>query len=263
MTNREKLNKARIERVGEIRFNRYGTPMKIIDYKSFKSVVVEFQDEYKHRKVVNYGDFNNGKVSNPYDKTVCGIGYLGEGQYGAGENNKRMYSVWQDIIRRCYFTDPNNQNGYLGCSMVEEWHNFQNFAKWYCENSYIVDGEKLHIDKDLLYFDNKIYGPDTCLLIPERINYLIIRHAPQRGKYPIGVRKHRKSLSFEARCMTHNGKESIGFFNTPDEAFMAYKKRKEEFIKEVANEYKNKIPDKVYHALLKYEVIDDTKLIKG
>ena len=261
MTNQEKLNKARSERIGEIKLNRYGTPMKIIDYKNSKSVLIEFQDEYRHKKVINYKDFSSGKASNPYDRSVYGIGYLGEGKYGADSKNKRVYTVWQDIIRRCHFPDPNNQNGYLGCSMVTEWYNFQNFAKWYYENSYDINGENLHIDKDLLYFNNRVYGPDTCILIPERINYLIIRHAPQRGKYPIGVREHRNCSRFEARCMTHNGKESIGFFDTPEEAFLAYKKRKEEFIKEVANEYKGKIPDKVYQALLRYEVIDDTKLI--
>lgn len=249
------------ERLGQTNKNRFGTEMKIIDYVNNNNIIVEFLDEHRYKAKTSYASFLSGGTRNPYDKTVCEVGYLGEGPYGAGESDRRTYTTWMDIIRRCYCMHK-HQACYDGCSVVAEWHNFQNFAKWYYENSYVIDGERLHIDKDLLYFDNKIYGPDTCLLIPERINYLIIRHAPQRGKYPIGVRKHRKSLSFEARCMTHNGKESIGFFNTPDEAFMAYKKRKEEFIKEVANEYKDKIPDKVYQALLKYEVIDDTKLIQ-
>lgn len=248
--------------MGQINKNRFGTEMKIIDYKTVGDITVEFLDDYHYTTHTRYTSFKNGQVSNPYDKTVHGIGYLGDGPYGAGADNKRMYTVWQDIIRRCYFPNIDKQNGYLGCSMVEEWHNFQNFAKWYCENSYEIDGEKLHIDKDLLCFNNKIYGPNTCILVPERINYLLIRQPGRRGKYPIGVRKHKNYSTFEARCMTYNGKESIGFFNTPEEAFLAYKKRKEEFIKEVANDYKDKIPDKVYQALLKYEVIDDTKLIK-
>lgn len=261
MTNQEKINKARTERIGKVNLNRYGTPMKIVDYKNSKSVLVEFQDGYQYRKVTNYKDFCDGAVSNPYDRTVCGIGYLGDGPYGAGKKNRKVYLIWMDILIRCYSMND-NQQCYEECSVVEEWHNYQAFAKWYYENNYNVSGENLHIDKDLLYFNNKIYGPDTCLLVPERINYLVIRHAPQRGEYPIGVRKCRNSSVFEARCRTCNGKETIGFFNTPDEAFNAYKKRKEEFIREVANEYKDKIPDKVYQALLRYEVIDDTKLIE-
>ena len=250
------------ERLGQINKNRFGTIMKIIDYKNSSNVTIEFLDDYHYITHTCYASFKNGHVSNPYDKTVYGIGYLGNGPYGANANNRRIYQVWQDIIRRCYFPDVDLQNGYLGCSMVDEWHNFQNFAQWYYENSYKIDGEKLHVDKDLLYFNNKIYGPDTCVLVPERINYLLIRQPGRRGKYPIGVRKHKTYATFEARCMTHNGKESIGFFDTPEAAFCAYKKRKEEFIKEVANEYKNKIPDKIYQALLKYKVIDDTKLIE-
>lgn len=250
----------RNERLGQVNKNRFGTEMKIIDYQNVKDVTVEFLDEHHYIAHTYYASFINGKVSNPYDKTVCGVGYLGEGPYGAGENDRKVYITWMGIIRRCYHIND-HQVCYDGCNIIEEWHNFQNFAKWYYDNSYDVNGEHLHIDKDLLYFNNKVYSPDTCLLIPERINYLIIRHAPQRGKYPIGVRKCRNCSKFEARCMTHNGKESIGFFDTPDEAFNAYKKRKEEFVKEVANEYKDKIPNKVYQALLKYKVIDDTKLI--
>ena len=234
--------------------------MKIVDYIDNKNITVEFLDDHHCRVHTNYPSFVKGGVKNPYDKTVCGVGYLGEGQYGAGQKDRNVYLAWMDILRRC-FHPSERQAGYVGCSVVEEWHNFQNFAKWYYENSYNSFDEKLQVDKDLLYFNNKIYGPDTCLLIPERINYLIVRQWTRRGRYPIGVRKEPGCARFEARCMTDKGKETLGFFSTPEEAFIAYKKRKEEFIKEVANNYKDIIPSKVYKALLNYKVVDDTKLI--
>jgi hypothetical protein len=249
------------ERLGQVNKNNFGTEMKIVDYETASNIVVEFLDDYHYKVHTCYTSFVSGKTKNPYDKTVYGVGFIGVGKYGGKKDHRKAYKTWSDMIQRCYCPDIEKQYGYLGCNVADEWHNFQNFAKWYYDNMYTIDGENLHLDKDLMFFNNKIYSPDTCLLIPERINYLLIRQSSCRGKYPIGVRKGRNRSRFEARCMTHNGKESIGFFDTPEEAFYAYKKRKEEFIKEIANEYKDKIPDKVYQALLKYEVIDDTKLI--
>lgn len=180
--------KLKNERLGQVNTNRFGTEMKIIDYKNVRDVTVEFLDDHHYITHTHYTSFRNGQVSNPYDKTVCGVGFLGEGVYGAGKANRRAYITWMDILRRCYHINS-HQQCYDACEVCDEWHNFQNFAQWYYKNVYDANGEVLHIDKDLLCFNNKTYGPDTCLLVPERINYLIIRHAPQRGKYPIGVRK--------------------------------------------------------------------------
>ena len=43
-------------------------------------------------------------------------------------------------------------------------------------------------------------------------------------------------------------------FPTEEEAFLAYKREKESFIKEVANKYKDKLSDIAYNALMNYEV---------
>ena len=41
----EKMKK--IDRIGEIKENNFGTKMKIIKYENWRNVIVEFQDEYK------------------------------------------------------------------------------------------------------------------------------------------------------------------------------------------------------------------------
>ena len=46
----------------------------------------------------------------------------------------------------------------------------------------------------------------------------------------------------------------LGCFDTPEEAFQAYKQAKEAYIKEVAELYKDQIDIRVYEALMKYEV---------
>ena len=52
--------------------------------------------------------------------------------------------------------------------------------------------------------------------------------------------------------------EFLGYFNTEIEAFNAYKKAKESFIKEQAEKFKSQIDIRAYNALMNYQVdIDD------
>ena len=46
----------------------------------------------------------------------------------------------------------------------------------------------------------------------------------------------------------------MGSFNTPKEAFIAYKVFKEQRIKEVANEYRSYLDVRTYNALIEYTV---------
>ena len=46
----------------------------------------------------------------------------------------------------------------------------------------------------------------------------------------------------------------VGTYASISEAFQAYKQYKEKEIKRIADEYKNKIPQKLYDALYAYEV---------
>ena len=89
------------------------------------------------------------------------------------------------------------------------------------------------------------------------VNKLFVKSNKTRGEYPIGVSKH--GDKFVAHLSKGNGKViTLGTYDTPEEAFFAYKKAKEAYIKEVAEEYKGKIPYRLYEALMNYEVeIDD------
>ena len=61
----------------------------------------------------------------------------------------------------------------------------QIFSDWSDENKYKC-GERLHIYKDILYPGNKIYSPDTCILVPQRINLLFMNKPNKRG-LPNGI----------------------------------------------------------------------------
>jgi hypothetical protein len=198
------------DRVGQTNYNSFGTLMKIVEYKNNKNVIVEFQDEYKYQKKVRYSMFLNGIVFNPYDKATYNFGYFGVGEYKSEEKRKmtKAYSTWTGMIQRCY--DPYfinyNKPTYKDCFVCEEWANYQNFAQWFEENYYEVPGEKMQLDKDILIKNNKIYSPDTCVFVPQRINSLFIKANKARGDLPIGLCKRQNKI--EVRCSTiENGKQ--------------------------------------------------------
>lgn len=225
--------------------------MKIMSVNSNNDIIVEFQDAYKTHKHICGQNFKNGEVKNPYDPTVYGVGMLGHGKYITGEtgNLTREYETWKNMIRRCYSPKlKEKQKSYYGITTVcSEWLNFQNFAEWYCSNYYELD-ERLHIDKDILYPCNTVYSPDTCLLVPQRINELFI-YRPKTNGLPSGINQ-RKSGKFTASLCGKN----LGTYISVEEAYSVYASAKERIIKEVANEYRDKIPSKVYNALYNYKV---------
>ena len=199
-----------------------------------------------------------------------GIGYIGDGKYKSRDENKKKtkaYNTWSHMLRRCY--DPyylNEHPTYRDCIVCEEWHNFQNFAKWYEENYYECNDEQMQLDKDILIKGNKIYSPNTCILVPKRINSLLTKSDALRGEYPIGVYYRFKKVEqyeyhyLEVGCgVIENGKKKHKVLKTlpldkPFQAFSIYKQFKEKYIKQIADEYKELIPQKLYEALYKWEV---------
>ena len=254
------------ERLGEIRRNKDslgGYEMKIIEYKNTNDILVEFQDKYKAMVHTNYQAFKKGSVKNPYHPSVFNIGFLGIGKHKAEEKGKQIkaYKVWLKMLQRCY--DPyylNEHLTYRDCYVCEEWHNFQNFGEWWEYNVYNCNNEKICLDKDILVKGNKVYSPETCIIVPERINLLFVKKDANRGDYPIGVDEWSNKINgdkwLKVRCSTLEKREHLGYFplNRPFQAFYTYKQFKEKYIKQIADEYKEFIPKKLYDALYKYEV---------
>lgn len=257
------ISKQAVGIVGETHIDYKGRELKIIEYNNSKNIIVEFDNNYK--TTTTYKHFKEGKVRYPYDKTVFNVGFLGEGRYKTCENNEMpiYYKVWRDMLKRCYCTkEQERYPTYLGCVVCEEWHNFQNFAQWFNNNWYEVEEQRMCLDKDILYKGNKLYSPDTCVIVPQFINTLFVKNDADRGKYPIGVtfkKSTQRYTSYYSR--TENGirkRIHLGYFDDPNKAFICYKKAKEKYIKEVANYYKDKIPQKLYIAMNNYIVeIDD------
>lgn len=234
--------------------------MVVIDYKSYTDILVRFR---KGNVVhTSWSAFKKGDVKNVYEKSVYGVGYLGEGKYKSTKIKKDspQYTVWRSMMLRGYSINfHKNHPSYIDVRVCEEWHNFQNFAQWYDENYYEIEGERMSLDKDILVKGNKIYSPKTCVFVPQSVNTLFIRNERKRGEdsLPIGV--HRRNNTFRVKCGNGKGKEVIvGNFKTVEDAFIAYKVFKENIIKQTAEYFKDEIPLNLYRALVNYEVeIDD------
>lgn len=249
------------DRTGERFITNEGYIVEIVEYNNNKDLWIEFQDEYKAIVHTEYACCKNGQVKNPCHKSVYDVGYRGQGKYKSKINNKitEYYTDWHSMMVRCYSKKCyRNYNSYENCIVCEEWHNFQEFAKWWHNNYYEIEGETICLDKDILCKGNKIYSPDTCIFVPKRINTLFVKRDNDRGDYPIGVCYLKDRDKYEAYCSTLEGIKYIGLYNTPQEAFQAYKTFKEAYIKQVADEYKGRIPDKLYNAMYAWTVeIDD------
>ena len=237
------------QRIGEVMTNSYNETFKVIEYNTDRNIIVEFQDEFKGKVKTTYSNAKAGVVRNPYRKSVFGVGYLGEGEYRAARNNRKMYNCWMHMLERCY-SDKYHElcPTYKEAYVCDEWHNFQNFAKWYEENYYEIDRYESHLDKDILVKGNKIYSPKTCIFVPENINSVFSGHDNSKGNL-LGIRKT-ESNTYQTRI----DERRLKTYKTFEEAFENYKNYKEKLINELAEQYKNVIPNKLYKAMTEWNI---------
>lgn len=235
--------------------------MMIETYRQWNDIDIYFPEYNCTVKHIEYSQFKKGQVKCPYEPRVYNIGYFGEGPYKAGSpgNMTKEYDTWHSMMSRCYDTKLHiKYSVYKDCSVCDEWLNFQEYGKWFSKNYYEIPGEKMCLDKDILIKGNKIYSPNTCVFVPEKINILFTKHDTKRGNYPIGVIWHERDKMFEARCnIQEDGvikRKYLGRFNNAEEAFSIYKRVKEQHIKDIADLYKESIPEALYKALYEYEV---------
>jgi len=166
----------------------------------------------------------------------------------------REYQLWKGMLERC-FSEKFKQKypTYEGVTCSKEWLSMTNFI----EDVSQMKGFGLkgwEFDKDILSKGNKLYSKDTCCFVPTDVNLLLTKRDNCRGEYPVGVYFDKHAGKFRAQ-LTINGKQkSLGLFNTPEEAFQVYKLAKEAHIKVVAHKWKHLLDEKVFQALLDYEV---------
>jgi hypothetical protein len=141
--------------------------------------VIKFlNEEFPKDKCLVSGKNNilKGDIKNPYQKSILGIAAFGNAykydlfKYG-DKKRKYLYDLYRDLIKRVY-TPYNNAevNAYKDGELDPRWDTYEKFLDW-------VFGDKTNnfqwfyqLDKDLLKPGNKIYGPDTCIFLPQQLN---------------------------------------------------------------------------------------------
>ena len=244
------MNKLHENRIGETHTTNNGEKLTILNYRGNFRYLIKFEDNTEINGV-RYDHIKNGEVKNPNTPIVYGIGYSSIGKYSQKEH-RSAYRKWQGMLERCYSEKYHiKKPTYIGCSVSEDWFNFQVFADWfYDETNGYKEGYQL--DKDILKKGNKIYSPETCCFVPQEINTLLVKNDSKRGNLLIGVRKN--GNGFQARLNINGDTKIIGTYSTQEQAFLVYKEEKESYIKYLADKIKDNISPKVYNALINYIV---------
>lgn len=158
-----------------------GAPFVILQRMSRKAKIVF--TETKHFCVVEYQNALQGKVKDPYAKSVYGVGYLGE------KRNvtyiKQAKQLWNNMMKRCYSTV--DERGYSGevdvdarwlcfSNFVDDLPKLENFDNWLSSKE---TGVKFNLDKDLIIPNNKTYSVESCSFVQESLN----KGATSRNNY--------------------------------------------------------------------------------
>ena len=229
---------------------------EVIEYVDSGNVKIRFLDGTE--TFVSSGNLRKGRVKNPNKiNKLYGVAECDVVVNRSDEEGYKAYTLYRSLITRVYDEKflLRNEN-YKDVSVCDTCLQFSNFKS----DVFKMKGfdksisDKWELDKDLLSEGNKVYSPETCCFVPPEINSLLVKGNNTRVKCLIGVRFNKKLSKYQADVSKNGDKVYLGLYNTEIEAFQAYKKAKESYIKEVSCRWKDKIDEKVYKALLVWEI---------
>lgn len=174
--------------------NNYGD-FKIIYYKNYDNVIVEFIDT----GYVTATDMYNIKKGNLRDclkPTKSGVGVVGY-KYKTSSNGTSLphYNYWSGMLTRCYdekFKDK--YPTYKDCTCSDNFKQYTYFYEW-CEqqkgfNTFDENGNIFELDKDLLFKDNKLYSEYTCVFLPKEVNALVTWYKDYKNENDMYIKEY-------------------------------------------------------------------------
>lgn len=170
---------------------------------------------------------------NRWKKPVFGVGIndLDRNVTWTDKGGKRhlcpIYRTWQNMLGRCYDSKFHLRHpSYSDCEVMQDWVKLSRFESWM--NTQDWEGKQL--DKDILIPGNKIYSPETCVFIEKQVNLFVVDSLATRGVWPIGVCWAKREGKFQANIRNPFtlSQEGLGYYDNPEDAHMAWKKRKHE-----------------------------------
>ncbi len=241
--------------IGEQFTTKHSGMCTVKSVENLKKITVQFEDGFETTCTLQH--LKEGSVLNPYHPKIYGVGFIGEGEYLCKINGKihPYYDAWRGCLRRCY--DHKWQDRfprYKGCTFYEGWYNYQDFSKW-SDQQIFYPGYKL--DKDLIVYGNNVYGPETCVYLPNELNCIIAEHWLDRA-LPKGVNKvldfEKSKKKYTANCNRVGRGYTVGYFETVEEAAEFYILTKENYVKERAMVWKDLISSRAFEALMVWKV---------
>jgi hypothetical protein len=122
------------------------------------------------KKTAGRKSIKNGSIKDPFFKNIYDVACLGNCSY---TKNKKLYFIWNGMIRRCYDKKHKGYKSYggKGVRVCERWLCFEYFLKDVVK----LDGfdlekfnnSKIKLDKDLKSYlggkENNIYSFKNCI----------------------------------------------------------------------------------------------------
>ena len=244
------VSKSKAKYEGKVFTSTNSGDFKVVEYIDPKNVVIEFLTTGE-RFVARMGNVITGNVKDRMYPSVYGVGITGEKIPVVEGKRCKQRELWVRMLDRCY-SKGKNKPTYEGCNVSENFKYYPFFKEW-CEKQIGFDVKGFALDKDILVKGNKVYSEDACVFVPQEINNILTyKKSTNKGlSASVALQKSgRYSVSFRKDRITQN----LGRFDTPEEAFQAYKQVKESYIKEVAEKWKGDIDPRVYEALMNWTV---------
>ena len=167
-------------------------------------------------------------------------------------NKDEKGSRYSNMKARCGKEYQDRNPRYYGTYMCDKWlEDREAFYKWLDENYYEVEGEKqMDIDKDILQYGNKQYHYNLCLIVPHSINtfYENIEVGKTSITQNVLTKKYTVKVYDNGQWICAN---SIDTYN---HALDKYCEIKQGILVSKAKALKDKIPEKVYMALMNTDV---------
>lgn len=146
----------------------------------------------------------------------------------------RSSILWRSILVRC--RDSKNYPSWAGCEV--QFEGYQEFTDW-CQRQYGYmsresGGRFWAIDKDLKVEGNRVYAPELCMFVPNRINNLFNIKSKDNG-LPCGVSTYQTTKLYRWSCS--DGKNRLwGSAPTPEEAHRCWQLSKIKIISDILTE---------------------------
>ena len=258
MKREEQLALKKAEYEGNVYPTKSYGDILVLEYINYRDVTVKFLNTGNVRKTAT-SEIRKGEIRDNEAFPVYKVGVMDiPNEVQRGKPVPKEYSIWNGVKQRCYNENIRDKlPSYRDVEMSDNFKLYSYFKEW-CNNQIGFNEEGWQLDKDILSKDSKVYSEHTCCFVPPEINCAVTNNKSVRGQFPQGVIHNCTKTRYRARIQRSNKWESLGTYDTPEEAFYAYKPVKEAYIKSLAEKWKDKIDPRVYDALMKWEInIDD------